>query len=75
MDEMKGMSVLAMHEKMGVSFKSGFSLVVSHWFLSMMLFSGAGALIYRYLTFHKPKSLRKGGVLPTFKTVDSTHYD
>ncbi|KAI8888561.1 thioredoxin-like protein [Backusella circina FSU 941] len=76
MDHMTGLSALAMHEKMEVSLKSGFSLFASHWLLSMMLFTGVGALIYRYLTFHRPKSVRKsGGVLPSFKTVDTSHYD
>jgi hypothetical protein len=71
--QLKGQSTLLLHQKMGVSISNTFAWISRHWFISFIAFGVLGSFVYRYLTFHGPKS----SILPTFKsaTTDYAHKD
>ncbi|KAI9256815.1 thioredoxin-like protein [Helicostylum pulchrum] len=73
LNQLYGVSTLAVHERIYVSTSNGFRWLAKHWFLSMIGFTILSSFIYRYLTFHGPTRLTKG-VLPSYRPVD-THKD
>lgn len=70
LDELVGISTLAIHQKLYVSVNHSINWFAKHWFISLIGFSILASVIYRYLTFHGPTRLSKG-VLPTYRPVDS----
>ncbi|KAI7905550.1 thioredoxin-like protein [Cokeromyces recurvatus] len=77
LDHLKGQSVLAAHEKVGVAVVNTMNWISIHWFISMIVFGLVFGVIYRYVTYHAPKRLNSGNsFLPSFDhSYEYSHKD